>query len=71
MTLHTDIQSIIEKLSNDVLRSTILANILADTSDEFKDNPAIKNVLKEMLTDGIGSSILALDHESESTRVKL
>lgn len=68
MTLHTDIQSIIEKLSNDVLRSTILANILADTSDEFKDNPAIKNVLKEMLTDGIGSSILALDHESESTR---
>lgn len=68
MAFQDDIKTAIVTHGNDIMSSVALPNILADTSEEYNNNPALKNIFKDFFQAGNGKKVLELQTADQAQR---
>ena len=73
MALQDDIKKAIEDHGVDIMKTVALPNILADISEEYNGNSALKNIFKDFFNEGNGQKVLdlqAADKEERELKLK-
>lgn len=68
MAFQDDIKKALEYYGYDTMEGATLPNILADTSEEYNNNPALKNIFKDFFHEGNGKKVLELQSVDQAQR---
>ena len=68
MAFKDDIKNVLDKHGYDIMRNIQIANILSDTSEEFCNNPSLRNVFKEFIREGYGFKIIDIQAQDDCNK---